>query len=1566
MALVLAVCMLGGEMSVPAQAQIRFQPGTTGQQVDLFRPAPRVLQQYLKRAEKAISEQDYRAAVELLGSILTGQTRDPDLAEIQQDYFIRGFADTKHRTSIKARALKLLGELPAEGRQWYELKFGTEAAQLVKRAVEQRDISLLHEVTRKYFHTQAGYDAAMLIGRWQLDHGHPLAAALSLKRLADIPHASGPYEPTLSLLLAASWLRAGMTNEAAEVVVTLKRSRRGEDLKFGGRTVAWFATDQEAPAWLEQNLRGGRIELHEREQQWIIFRGNPQRNGLTTGGFPLMHFRWRVDTVLDAGDKNLVTQRRMEFESEDRAVIPSFQPLAVGDLVIMRTEEKVFGVDLKTGKRVWNYPWSHEGLEQLSRESENVPKYNANRSKRREQLEQRLWDDNPYGQLASDGQRVFLLAEMGYVTQSTSSRQMMFPPNFRRPSSSPNRTNQLVACSLTEEGKLQWIVGGTSGEDEPRLAGAFFLGAPLPLMGQLFVMAEINGEIQLVVLDSATGSLQWSQQVAHVAELTIDIDPHRRLAGATPSFDDGILVCPTSAGACVALDLATRSLLWGYQYPAHRPPMNRYGRSSFPNLGERWVDSLATLAQGAVLLAPVESNQLHCLDLLTGRLRWDPIDRDGMLYIGGIHDGIVLLVGAERCRAIALESGEPVWESDLDLGAAHPSGRGFLTGEYYYLPTTTSELLKIDLREGKVVQAIKTDLVLGNLISYRDQIISLNVDWLSCYYQAEPLRRLVDQRLKQQPDDVWALLRQAELLLHDGKRDDAIAVLRKSYRLTPEDEVVKGMLVATMMEALREDFAQYRHIASDIEQLIDQPRQRLEYLRLLVDGALRDGEGDEAWKAMQELTKVMEADAGANLLGQLTTTLRLGPAHKVRFDRWMAARIAQLYAASDKSRREAIESDVRRKLEASPGDVISLRHLLGLYGAIPIGDELRLALAEKLAEVEEWRAEAELLISDLIEDSTTAPAHIQAHALALEVELLTAVGRTREAAKFTAKLLARHPNEVLANNKPAHEWAADKLHALQEQPGTIPSWPKGKVLLDRAEASFSSTSYTYAFRNRQTAGATEPGVRVFYDSRMRQVIVKDPYGHTELSMRVGYFLNSGSWPFRVAHRGHLTLINVGFEVLLIDRLTGRNSRETLRWRADGNAVTVRRSGVTSRITTSTLRGEWGGAFYRPMDQATKTAMGRVGPFLSHGIVYQKLRELVCVDPISGELLWSRGGFDPGCDIFGDNERLYVIEPDREEVIILRTWDGTELGRRPAPPATQRWMTLGGRVLTCRKAGNELILALRDLWEQEDVWQRKVPTSSLLAEVSDHEFAVADRNGKITIVQLADGKPVIEHQGDPLNDNHDRLYVMPSSRDYLIVLSAPTKMVGTDSFSSPIPWRCPLVTGRLLALDRKDGSPLWESDAKIAGYAVPLDQPAESPVLLLMRQRSGRTQVRSSNSGSRPSIICVDRRFGNALLKEETVLRANVYFIVVDPAKQRVEVRVSPKRLTFQFTDQPQTEKRTPLKMELRNTLKVSGAIENVGRIAEELFKGLGGKTKTPQQAPKPKAKPDKEKDRDKE
>ncbi len=111
------------------------------------------------------------------------------------------------------------------------------------------------------------------------------------------------------------------------------------------------------------------------------------------------------------------------------------------------------------------------------------------------------------------------------------------------------------------------------------------------------------------------------------------------------------------------------------------------------------------------------------------------------------------------------------------------SGRGFLAGDCYYLPTT-SQLVQIDLGSGRIVRALPTQEPLGNLICYRDQVLSLGPESLTTYFRADRLQERVTARLQQTPDDPWALEQQALLWLDAGRQANALQALRRACTVT--------------------------------------------------------------------------------------------------------------------------------------------------------------------------------------------------------------------------------------------------------------------------------------------------------------------------------------------------------------------------------------------------------------------------------------------------------------------------------------------------------------------------------------------------------------------------------------------------------------------------------------------------------------------------------------------------------------------------------------------------------------------------------------------------------------
>jgi outer membrane protein assembly factor BamB len=352
-------------------------------------------------------------------------------------------------------------------------------------------------------------------------------------------------------------------------------------------------------------------------------------------------------------------------------------------------------------------------------------------------------------------------------------------------------SNRLAAYDI-RTGKLRWHVGGPAGPHALRQPETFFLGPPLPLLGQLYVLGEIKGEIRLLALDGATGNLLWSQQLA-VAEQGVLQDAARRWAGASPSYADGVLVCPTTTGALVGFDLTRRSLLWGYRYGQNRSGnrMNMGIPMVLSGPGPpRWIDGSVSIADGRVLATPAESESLYCLSLTDGGLLWK-CPRNGDLYVACVDREKVVLVGRRAVRALHMVDGTPAWQRTIELPeSSTPSGRGFLAGDRYFLPLSSAEVVGIDLQKGRIVQVAKSRKgdIPGNIICHRGKVISQALQSVDAYYQLDAVQTEARRRLAANPNDAEALSLRGEILLDAGKRSEAVTAFRRAYELDADPD----------------------------------------------------------------------------------------------------------------------------------------------------------------------------------------------------------------------------------------------------------------------------------------------------------------------------------------------------------------------------------------------------------------------------------------------------------------------------------------------------------------------------------------------------------------------------------------------------------------------------------------------------------------------------------------------------------------------------------------------------------------------------------------------------------
>ena len=595
--------------------------------------------------------------------------------------------------------------------------------------------------------------------------------------------------------MASGWLEAGMPDEARRALVALKGRRPKSPLTVGGRQVAWFEADADAVAWLTRLIGPQWTVKAGAADRWLMFRGDAARNVAAAGSAPLFSLCWRIPTLTDlerpsAADERM-RQLRQIYQEQGSVILSGLHPLVVDDVVLMRDVRTLWAIDFETGKRRWYVP-ADDPLEALSkRDGNNDPWQQVT------MLAPRLWEDGTYGTLSSDGRCVFSIEDVALENDNNGNMPFGWGGMGRGSNANQGPCNRLAAHDI-RNGKLIWQIGGLPAALALRQAGSIFLGPPLPLRGQLYVLAEVNDEIRLLALDAGNGNTLWSQQLA-VVQHNFAPDSLRRNVGVSPSYADGILICPTGTGGVVALDLATHSLRWGYSYSHGQNAMEVRQRMMMGRFGgyymngtptARWADGTATIVDGRVLVTAAEADALFALSLIDGTPLWDPLPRQDDLYVACVHAGKIVLVGRRGIHAVNLSDGKAAWKGRTvafpDGGA--PSGLGFRTGNRYYVPLSSAEVAVVDLDAGKIVQTSKSHdgEIPGNLVCYKDKVISQGWEGVEVFFQADALRDELQRRLAAKPDDAEALRLQGEVFLQGDNctRPSRASTARTSWSRT--------------------------------------------------------------------------------------------------------------------------------------------------------------------------------------------------------------------------------------------------------------------------------------------------------------------------------------------------------------------------------------------------------------------------------------------------------------------------------------------------------------------------------------------------------------------------------------------------------------------------------------------------------------------------------------------------------------------------------------------------------------------------------------------------------------
>ncbi|MGC4004368.1 MAG: PQQ-binding-like beta-propeller repeat protein [Pirellulales bacterium] len=1354
----------------------------------------------------------------------------------------------------------------------------------------------------------------MLLARHHLDHGRPLAAAMLLKTLDDAPGRDDALIAQTTSLGALAFYRAGRSDQAVQFLTKAVAAGRTKTT-IGKKPLPLNGDVAGLTQWLRDAAGPIPSASLAAAGEWAMFRGNPARNASMSGGSPLLNPRWSSFVSPNRQTELTSHTYRSNLLNQGLPAIPALQALAVGEYIVYRTPSAIRPIqalNFENGKESWSYG------------SGEAPGVSPNDTVGSQKLNLRNWTNLNYGGLSSDGKNVYFVEDDAAVSdQASGSRLSIQQRRWGGPFGGesgyvvPQTPNHIYALELATQGKMQWVVGGKSNEQDPRLSGATFLGAPLPLNGSLYVLAEIKQAISLVVLDAATGKLQWSQELLLLDEQNqAELSSWRRIVGASPTYSEGLLLCPTATGDLVAVDLVQRTLAW-----THRSKQGNRGNENIHNNpfyimmvgggagivpGSMWSEAVAVAAEGAVLYTSPEADRLYCLDLSNGTVRWE-IPRKQNLYVGGITGDRVVLIGKREVQCLSLKDKRSLWTSTLALPTGCvTSGRGFLSGDDYYLPVGSGDVLRIDLAAGTIKSRAHSagGTIPGNLLCYRGNVVSMGIDRIEKYAQSELLKTQVESTLAKTPHDWQALGWRGEIALDEGRFGDALTALRaakesalagaglpqnaeKSSLIESQIRRINGLLFKTLHATVQADFASHQAELNELEGLIGDDHERSIWLRLAAEGSERTGRYSAALGYSLDLS---ELDLDQDRME------RIDSYHEVDRDAWIQTRLQALWAKVPAAERAAWNKKLQARLDLMiQADVTTqsraMRRYIALFGFHPTADAVREALIKSLGGEDPLRSETLLLTLSKSEDAVR-----RRRAAARLASLYQAADREDAAAVAYRTLRDRYGDDECLEGLTGKQWAAsvpaDSRLGKRIASGDV--WPTGLIeetrptnRRDRRMPGVNQQMWS-VMEIRGVSGGPLESHQLLYDQNSSMLSLRDGQGREirKISLQKDNSLQFGIYvpgAYALA-QDHLLVIDLGWRIVAFNLLESGRSHNAAQVLGSWNYDLVDYNFLLSQsqigagvLTFQEKRDEtgWGLRRRQLINQGTKQPFGAIAFCGRTGLAVYRQREVTLLDPLTGEPIWVRRNLPEDCELTGDADNLALLTKDGRKSLILRAGDGSLVTERDLPERRRIVAKSGMRLLTSETKVGKRTLIARNLVDDSQIalgeYGEGGTRGGVAADLLDDELAIVTPGPKtdtarFEIVSLSDGSKrfttIVQAQGPIRNVD-----VRRDATGYYVAIDngGPVKADGKYNYQLAVQdgSERQLFTGELHAFDRTTGAALWPAGATFQQHSIWKAQPAELPCLVFLRMG-----VPKNGGNQFVSMLCLDKKTGRLVYKKD--------------------------------------------------------------------------------------------------
>ncbi len=1536
--LVVAVALLcRGEISCFGQFQPPPPEADGFPPVMMIVPPSRETLQALNHAREALKQHRTAEAIQLLQRLI----------ELPEDHF----TDKSMQRTLKSETLDILANLSAAERESYELLRGTPAKTLLEEAETEGSLERWEEIVRRYPLTEASLDAAERLAIEAQDRGNIWQAAVQFERLRRSPLVSQAQSRQLMLREALAWQEAGQTSRATELLQELSSLEPKLRAEIAGQPLPVFKSVEQAGRWLAQVSRPARM-TEPASVDWLTPRGSA--DGTSSVGFagpiggPAWHQNHLAALEADLSSapasplrgflSRLLDEAESQLAENERLAWPAAMPLVVGDQIIFRTPRDIVALDRRTGEERWRSVLTDADFDRLWSKTVKEGETPELKSDFVSFLRELIFDNRLIGSLSSDGHLVFALAgedsQSAFQAQNNINNMRGIVP---QPDADADEYNRLVAYEA-EGGRVAWEIDGERRDANQEFAGHFFLGPPVAGDGKLFILAEVQGEIRLVMLEASDHGVRklWSQPLA-APSLKITDAPDRRRQALMPAVSNGIAICPTGTGAVIAVDYGLRRLVWAYQYPSTddiNQLMNSRGgmfvRVNPATVTEEssrgWIDGNPMVADGRVFITPTDSDELHCLDLADGEAFWT-VPRDRAVFLAGADRQRAVLIGPERIDAIDVTDGKPAWKEAVLIPT--PAGRGVWMQDRYSLPLATGEIATVDLVQGRILarSRIPEGRLPGNLVVGAGGLVSLSVREVIAFRPQAETERLLTQKLAADPQAADALALRGELKLHRGEFDAGLADLRAAIAGRPEP-YVKSVLAAALLEGLRTSFPRYRETVPELDTLTDDPQQRNEFLWLVARGLKEAGEPLAAFERMTHLI-----DQSLDEYSVEGT----GSPWQARNDRRLSGHFAALYQQATPAERRKLDAQILARMPngdrlAADDSVAALRRYLRTFGFHASAAKARAQLIARFnPETDALEYVHELSrLAQASDDATAAPAVGRLARWCLTQKRFNDVGFWSLELEGRFGAIPCEPG--LTGQQLAAELRSDPDYVESRKQLVIP-WPEGEI--DKEH----TTPHQQGGRMKrvQIVDPIPPqyaGWSFETDPQGIMLIARDEYARHQWTLNranpapanQAFFSESQPALHRIHLCGHLIGWSTGSEFLIAADLEQDRMSPRVLWHETlmppGGNINWNMNRIVA-MQRAQMRGRRRGMIWnQPFLYNIPPGAGALVALTDSAVIYHNGRKLFAADPLTGKLLWSRKDVTPSlAEIAADEEAVAVLsqadvadeDSERREstLTLLRTIDGERIRRTEPVMGVVEWIG-GSRVVASEGPGQSLSgpvpLELLDLIRGKPVWQAKLARPAAIRVVNQSDLFTIEENRRLSLRNLQDGA-VRWTQDLDLDVEAETLRVQPWHDRYLVIVGTTTPVPGGPQALDFRNEHDP-IQGHVAALDRGTGKLLWQTPINdpVTGATVTVFDPAQPagwPVLLF----AGQLQVPPPPGVAAPmirrlTVTFIDKRTGRREYSLQEPSQVADYFVDVDPDLNRMVANFITWSLNLRYTGKP--------------------------------------------------------------